>query len=121
MQILSLHNSTKLRSRALSAVAESCPQLQMLMLGGCSLALTPAAPSSSMTMVMLWTHASLLLCLCKLCGKHIGCVNVDPHQAHKTLMQTFNDHMARRLPGQGMPLITCLPSADWRGNEADDS
>ena len=46
LQVLSLHNCTKLRSTALSAIAGGCPQLRMLMLGGCSLALTPSSGSS---------------------------------------------------------------------------
>ncbi len=63
VQILSLHNCTKLRSTALSAIAGGCPQLRMLMLGGCSLSLTPSTSTSSgVGRVMLLFTPSSLLC-----------------------------------------------------------
>ena len=47
-QILSLHNCAKISASGLAALGRSCPQLQMLLLGGCSLApsLPPGPPAS---------------------------------------------------------------------------
>ena len=64
LQILSLHNCTKLRSAALSAIAGGCPQLRMLMLGGCSLALTPTSdPTSGFAKVLLLSVTLLTMCM----------------------------------------------------------
>lgn len=40
MQVLSLHNCAKMSTAGLAALGRSCPQLRMLMLGGCVLAPT---------------------------------------------------------------------------------
>lgn len=42
-QILSLHNCAKISGAGLAALGRSCPQLHMLLLGGCTLA--PSLPS----------------------------------------------------------------------------
>lgn len=80
LQILSLHNCTKLRSTALSAIAGGCPQLRILMLGGCSLALTPSPGSSS------------------------GVAKVAPLQLSTVKLHVVHVHVVVTLLG---PLISC--------------
>ncbi len=111
LQILSLHNCTKLRSTALSAIAGGCPQLRMLMLGGCSLSLTPSTSSSSGVAKVATSLFSAKLSM----SVHVYIPTVwhsllHAHTHDVTMSLAFRD---------ATPSCECLSvHADWRGNEA---
>ena len=105
LQILSLHNCTKLRSTALSAIAGGCPQLRMLMLGGCSLSLTPSTSSSSgVAKVVLLFFAKLSISCClhpyrmaiSLHAQHILTMSLAFRDGHHHVMFVSACRLARQ-------------------------